>query len=173
MPGTDRTPVPPGSGGGKKRIGRQVPSPISDPTPDPTPGATPTSTPNPNFTVDCFGPGARFAISTQATGPGPIGNALGGHDISLPGITIHIPALAPNPGDVPDLLGLSVRVKEPVPGMNVNNYQTILGSLRKAHDFMQDSAVDSNELRDQKQVIECFENFCKSQGWPVFSAESH
>lgn len=144
----------------KKEKQKQVPTPTS--TPDPA---------VPIFTVDCFAAGARFAIATQATGPGPIGWALSGPSVPL--THLHLPAFAPNEGDVPDVLGLSERVTQSVSGVNVNNYQVVLDSLRKARDYMDHSATDSMELQNQDAVIECFENFCKKQNWPVFSVESH
>ena len=129
--------------------------PKKEPTPKPTP------TPTPSFTVDCFGPGGRFFLPTPATGPGVVGVA------SIPVTTAAGALSIPLPG-VPNVQGLTEPFTQLLQGVNVNNYQAVLNNLRQARGFMSSSSVYSNQLLNQDQVIECFENFCKQQGWPVF-----
>src|SRR5437868_12397896 len=90
---------PESEGKDRKPPQEHKPTPQTTTTPDADPSL-------PSFTVDCFGVGARFFISTQATGPGPIGAAL------------SATGRAANPGDVPNVPGLSERVTKPVPGVN-------------------------------------------------------
>jgi hypothetical protein len=166
MVGFDRTPVSDKRGGGKKKRqgrkrGRRKPSPkrrTSKKRGTPTPSASSSParpTPTPDFTVNCFGPGAFFLGTTQAGAPGPIGAAVG------------VTGRAPNEGDVPNVASLDGPRTAPLPGVNRDNYQGYLDGLKKARDLMADSALYHNRLGNQDQVIECFESFCKKQGWPV------
>jgi hypothetical protein len=159
MVGFDRSPVPAKPGGGKKKKGpkkspkkrgrKKEPPPKK---PKPTPSATSSPTPAPDFTIDCFEHGGGFfLIPVPATGPGVIGG-VGGF-LGL--------------GNVPNVPGLT-RVTQEVTGVSINNYQAVADNLRRARDFMANSAFDSNQLGNQRDVIDCFEGFCKKQGWPVF-----
>ena|SRR5690242_11381564 len=166
MVGFDRSPVPAKRGGGKKKKAPKKKGRKKEPPPKkrskPTPSATPSMppTPTPSYTVDCFGPGARFILPTPATGPGAVGVA------SIP-VTAAAGALSiPLPG-VPNVPGLTQQPFTQSLQVDAASYRAVLDNLRQARGFMSASGVLSNQLSNQDQVIECFEDFCKKQGWPI------
>ncbi len=52
--------------------------------------------------------------------------------------------------------------------MDQDTAGALLHVLRKAREFMANTAVGDNALGDQDQVIECVENKSKALGWRTY-----